>query len=135
MNDNLTRWLDLFEKDPSLRPVGLDYEGGWWLTNPEIILGGQAPIKKEQAEDMIVGRAVKWLNTKHEGLTLGDGHFDDKYSSPAGEWPFSGFSAQVWGPCIDEIRSGPNLVDALYEAVLVVFENAEKVHAPSGQDN
>lgn len=122
---NLTRWLELFERDETLRPKGLSHAGElWWLESPVI---EYIPIQDEQAELLIIGRAIQWFNTKHEGLTIGDGPWDEKYT---GRWP-SGFSVEVISPVIAKnIQSGETLIDALYESVIVVLENEERHALP-----
>lgn len=130
MKSDLLRWLKLFIRDIELRPLGLTHDGEvWWLESPikdgPIYTGETAeprPIGDEHAELLIIAKAIRWFNTKHEGLTIGDGHFDEEYS---GDY-FTGFSVQVFSPGIDEIRSGDRLIDALYETVVAVLDNTDR---------
>lgn len=122
MSDNLTRWLKLFERDVTLSPPELFYfHKSWWID--------EARIRDEFVELLIIASAVKWCNTRHEGLTIGDGSWDEKYE---GAWP-SGFSVEVCSPIIPkELRSGDTLIDALYEAVSWVMEWDEHLgHKPN----
>ncbi len=138
MKSDLVRWLKLFNRDTELRPLGLTHDGEfWWLASPHkdgtIYLGTSAedrPIQDVHAELLIIAKAIRWFNTKHEGLTIGDGHFDEDWT---GGCP-GGFSVQVFGPCIDEIRSGDRLVDALYEAIIAVLDNTDREIRKSRRD-
>lgn len=129
MKSDLTRWLKLFIRDTELRPLGLTHDGEvWWLESPikdgRIYTGETAdprPVSDEHAELLIIAKAIRWFNTKHEGLTIGDGHFDEHFSGAC----FNGFSVQVFSPMIDEIRSGDRLIDALYETVIAVLDNTD----------
>jgi len=131
MKSDLTRWLKLFIRDTELRPLGLTHDGEfWWLESPhkdgQIYLGTSAedkPIQDEHAELLIIAKAIRWFNTKHEGLTIADGHADDQYCGGH----FNGFSVRIWSPMIDEIRSDDRLIDALYETVVAVLDNAVMV--------
>ena len=127
MKSDLTRWLKLYIRDPELRPLGLTYDGEfWWLARPHKdgydYLGTSDPdtvIQDEHAELLIIAKAIRWFNTRHEGLTIGDGSWDEEFT---GSWP-GGFSVKVFSPMIDQIRSDDRLVDALHDAVIAVFEN------------
>lgn len=129
--NNLTRWLDLFEKDETLRPDNLMFidsensEDAWYTKIP----AGRIPQSTTVA--LISAQAILWLNTMHESLTIGDGQFDDTYQ---GEWP-SGFSVQVLGPIIDVLRSGEDLIDALYRVVVVVMEHKEEMKRKARRNN
>ena len=138
MKSDLIRWLKLFIRDNELRPLGLTHDGEvWWLESPikdgQIYTGETAadrPVSDVHAELLIIAKAIRWFNTKHEGLTIGDGHFDEEYSGGC----FHGFSVQVFSPGIDEIRSGDRLIDALYEAVVAVLENTDREIRESRRD-
>ncbi len=131
MKSDLTRWLKLFIRDTELRPLGLTHDGEfWWLESPhkdgQIYLGTSAedkPIQDEHAELLIIAKAIRWFNTKHEGLTIADGHADEDYTGGC----FNGFSVRIWSPMIDEIRSDDRLIDALYETVVAVLDNADMI--------
>lgn len=135
---DLKRWLKLFEKDETLRPKHLkwDPEWGWMIRQPfkelddfrlPIAEDSWNEIVEEGAEALIRDAAIRWFNTKHEGLTIGDGHFDENYrGSLSGGGFFGGFSVRVHGPMIDVTRSGDALIDALYEAVVAVMEEDER---------
>ncbi len=129
--DNMKRWFKLWKKAPGLAPEHLKWDDswGWMIRQPFKEHDAEdnftdedswTEIVEEGAGDLIVAAAIKWFNTQHEGLTIGDGHWDDEYR--AGPF-FSGFSVQIIGPAIAEnVSSGEILIDALYEAVLVVLE-------------
>lgn len=131
MKSDLTRWLTLFIRDTELRPLGLTHDGEfWWLSSPHkdglVYLGTSAedkPIQDEHAELLIIAKAIRWFNTKHEGLTIGDGSWDEEFT---GGWP-GGFSVKVFSPMIDEIRSDDRLVDALYKAVVAVLDDGDRI--------
>ena len=130
MKSDLLRWLKLFIRDTELRPLGLTHDGEvWWLESPikdgQVYTGETAdarPVSDEHAELLMIAKAIRWFNTKHEGLTIGDGHFDVDFQGEC----FNGFSVQVFSPGIDEIRSGDRLIDALYETVVAVLENTDR---------
>lgn len=133
---DLKRWLKLFEKDETLRPKHLkwDSEWGWMIRQPfkeldahdePIAEDSWNEIVEEGAEALILDAAIRWFNTKHEGLTIGDGHWDGKYRA-LGSF-FGGFSVQVTGPLMPEnYSSGKTLIDALYEAVVYVMEEDKR---------
>lgn len=131
MKSDLTRWLKLFIRDTELRPLGLTHDGEfWWLESPhkdgQIYLGTSEedkPIQDVHAELLMIAKAIRWFNTKHEGLTIADGHADEDYTGGC----FNGFSVRIWSPMIDEIRSDDRLIDALYETVVAVLDNDDMV--------
>jgi len=130
LTSDLLRWLKLFVRDTELRPFGLTHDGEvWWLESPVkdgIIYTGDThedrPISDVHAELLIIAKTIRWFNTKHEGLTIGDGHFDEDFTGAI----FNGFSVHVFSPGIDEIRSGDRLIDALYETVIAVLDNTDR---------
>ena len=130
--DNMKRWFKLWKKAPGLAPEHLKWDDswGWMIRQPFKEHDAEdnftdedswTEIVEEGAGDLIVAAAIKWFNTKHEGLTIADGHWDPDYDGPG--MPWSGFAVEVISPVIAENHSsGEILIDALYGAVLVVLE-------------
>ena len=130
MKSDLTRWLTLFVRDTELRPLGLTHDGEfWWLESPHkdgrVYLGTSAedkPIQDEHAELLIIAKAIRWFNTKHEGLEIGDGSWDEEFG---GSWP-GGFSVRVYDPYYEKMCSDDRLIDALYKSVKACLDYRDK---------
>ena len=111
---SVQRWEKLFQKDSTLRPDNLMLiVAEWHMKVPE----GRVPLTTVKA--LIVDSAIRWLNGKHESLTIGDGSRDPDYK---GVWP-CGYSVEVISPVIAEnVQSADTLIDVLYKAVMFVMD-------------
>ena len=115
--DTLTRWLDLWAQDETLRPEYLEYfipaDRGMWLLSWDEY--GTRTIPAKLAAILIRDSAVRWLAKTPKNYSLHWWHE---------QWQVEGFDQLDLDA--HPISRSPDPTDALYEACKAVLETTHE---------